>query len=86
MIIPSSISFLALTNRVDAELARFTDASIASGTVRLRYQDEDGDFIWIDSDDAVEEALLNWSETNHGEAGGAGGYPEILMFAQIIEK
>ena len=87
MIIPSNIQFRSLTDRIDAKLARFTNANIASGTVRLRYQDEDGDFIWIDSDDAVHEALLDWRETNRGEAGGGGGpYAEILLFAHSIEK
>lgn len=87
MIIPSNIQFRSLTDRIDAKLARFTNANIASGTVRLRYQDEDGDFIWIDSDDAVHEALLDWRETNRGETGGGGGpYAEILLFAHSIEK
>lgn len=85
MIIPSNIQFRSLTDRIDAKLARFTNASIASGTVRLRYKDEDGDFIWIDSDDAVHEALLDWRETNRGEAGGGGPYAEILLFAHSIE-
>jgi cell division control protein 24 len=85
MIIPSNIQFRSLTDRIDAKLARFTNASIASGTVRLRYRDEDGDFIWIDSDDAVHEALLDWRETNRGEAGGGGPYAEILLFAHSIE-
>ena len=86
MIIPSNIQFRSLTDRIDAKLARFTNASIASGTVRLRYKDEDGDFIWIDSDDAVHEALIDWRETNRGEVGSGGGpYAEILLFAHSIE-
>ena len=87
MIIPSNIQFRSLTDRIDAKLARFTNASIACGTVRLRYQDEDGDFIWIDSDDAVHEALLDWRETLRGEISGASGsYAEILLYAHSVEK
>lgn len=83
MIIPSNIHFRSLTDRIDAKLARFTSHSIASGSVRLRYQDEDGDFIWIDSDEAVHDALLDWRET-HVERVTNGQYAEILLFAHSV--
>ena len=81
MIIPSNIHFRSLTDRIDAKLSRFTNHSIASGSVRLRYQDEDGDFILIDSDDGVREALLDWQECNSSGGGGAMQNSELLLFA-----
>ena len=83
MIIPSNIQFRSLTARIDAKLSRFTNHSIASGSVRLRYRDEDGDFIWIDSDEAVHDALLDWRET-HADKVVNGQYAEILLFAHSI--
>jgi cell division control protein 24 len=79
MIIPSNIQFRSLTDRIDAKLSRFTNHSIASGSVRLRYRDEDGDFVLIDSDEGVMEALLDWKEA-HLASGGQNA--ELLLFAQ----
>lgn len=83
MIIPSNIHFRSLTDRIDAKLSRFTSHSIASGSVRLRYQDEDGDFIWIDSDEAVQDALLDWKEQNLDKVTD-GQHAELLLFAHSI--
>lgn len=83
MIIPSNIQFRSLTDRIDAKLSRFTAHSIASGSVRLRYQDEDGDYIWIDSDEAVQDALLDWKEQNLDKATD-GQHAELLLFAHSI--
>lgn len=59
LVIASNILFRSLTDRVDAKLARFTQRSIGNNTARLRYQDEDGDFVTIDSDEAVQLAFMN---------------------------
>ena len=83
IVIASNIQFRSLTDRIDAKLARFTNHSIGSGSVRLRYQDEDGDFVWIDSDEAVQEALLDWRET-HVDKIAAGQLAEILLFAHSV--
>ncbi|RMZ82428.1 hypothetical protein DV737_g2097, partial [Chaetothyriales sp. CBS 132003] len=78
MIIPSNIPYRSLTDRIDAKLSRFTHHSIASGSVRLRYQDEDGDFILIDSDEGVREALLEWQDAN---AGRSNHNAELILYA-----
>ncbi|RMZ87103.1 hypothetical protein DV736_g5675, partial [Chaetothyriales sp. CBS 134916] len=78
MIIPSNILFRSLTDRIDAKLSRFSNHSIASGSVRLRYQDEDGDFILIDSDEGVREALLEWQDAN---AGRSIHNAELILYA-----
>lgn len=83
MIIPTNITFRTLTDRIDAKLARFTHHAIATGTVKLRYQDQDGDYVLIDSDEAVSEALLDWKET-HADRVGAGFNAEISLFAHVV--
>lgn len=79
MIIPSNIQYRSLTDRIDAKLSRFTGDSISSGSVKLQYRDEDGDFILIDSDEGVSEALLDWREAN---AAGAGN-TELVLYASV---
>lgn len=83
MIIASNIQYRSLADRIDAKLARFTNHSIASGSVRLRYRDEDGDFILIDSDEAVHEALLDWRETHAANASNPQN-TELLLFAHAV--
>ncbi|KAG9780834.1 hypothetical protein KCU88_g3622, partial [Aureobasidium melanogenum] len=83
MIIASNIQFRSLADRIDAKLARFTNHSIASGSVRLRYRDEDGDFILIDSDEAVHEALLDWRETHAANPMNPQS-AELLLFAHAV--
>ena len=83
IVIASNIQFRSLIDRIDAKLARFTNHSIGSGSVRLKYQDEEEDFIWIDSDEAIHEALLDWRET-HVEKIAAGQLAEILLYAQSV--
>jgi cell division control protein 24 len=78
MIIPSNIQYRSLTDRIDAKLSRFTNDSIASGSVKLQYRDEDGDFILIDSDEGVSEALLDWKEASAASAGAL----DLVLYAQ----
>lgn len=82
MIISTSITFRTLTDRIDAKLSRFTNHAIANGTVKLRYQDQDGDYVLIDSDEAVSEALLDWRETHADSMGGIT--QEIALFAHVV--
>ncbi|KAI5281553.1 hypothetical protein KEM54_003199 [Ascosphaera aggregata] len=83
LVIPLNIMFQSLTDRVDAKLKRFTDQSIGENTVRLRYRDEDGDFITIDSDEAVQLAFMDWRD-QHQEKLANGLVGEIHLFCQPI--
>ena len=85
LVIASNILFRSLIDRVDAKLARFTNRSIGSKTVRLRYQDEDGDFVTIDSDEAVQLAFMEWRDQNQNLL-AAGQVGEIQLFCQIVEN
>lgn len=84
LVIASNITFRSLVDRVDAKLARFTNRSIGNKTVRLRYRDEDGDFVTIDSDEAVQLAFMEWRE-QHRDMLSKGQVGEIQLFCQAVE-
>lgn len=79
LVIASNIQWRTLAQRIDARLAHFTDASIGDGSVRLRYRDEDGDYVWIDSDEALRNAFLDWRGT-HADNIATGSVGEIVLF------
>ncbi|KAH8428186.1 Rho family guanine nucleotide exchange factor CDC24 [Aspergillus melleus] len=85
LVIASNIMFRSLTDRVDAKLARFTNRSIGNKSVRLRYRDEDGDFVTIDSDEAVQLAFMEWRE-QHRDALSRGQVGEIQLYCQAVEN
>ncbi|KAJ5086571.1 hypothetical protein NUU61_007878 [Penicillium alfredii] len=84
LVIATNILFRSLTDRVDAKLARFTDRSIGTKTVRLRYRDEDGDFVTIDSDEAVQLAFMEWRE-QHRDMLAKGLVGEIQLYCQVVD-
>ncbi|KAJ5679356.1 hypothetical protein N7462_007600 [Penicillium macrosclerotiorum] len=84
LVIATNILFRSLTDRVDAKLARFTNRSIGNKTVRLRYRDEDGDFVTIDSDEAVQLAFMEWREQNR-DALAKGAVGEIQLYCQVVD-
>ena len=84
LVIASNILFRSLIDRVDAKLARFTDRSIGNKSVRLRYRDEDGDFVTIDSDEAVQLAFMEWRE-QHRDLLAKGQVGEIQLYCQAVE-
>lgn len=85
LVIASNILYRSLIDRVDAKLARFTDRSIGNDSVRLRYKDEDGDFVTIDSDEAVQLAIMEWREQNQ-DLLASGQVGEIQLFCQPVEN
>ncbi|GES61692.1 hypothetical protein ATETN484_0006035100 [Aspergillus terreus] len=85
LVIASNIMFRSLTDRVDAKLARFTDRSIGNKTVRLRYRDEDGDFVTIDSDEAVQLAFMEWRD-QHRDMLARGQVGEIQLYCQVVDN
>ncbi|KAK3386070.1 Pleckstrin homology domain-containing protein [Podospora didyma] len=57
-----NITYQSLIDRIDKKLERFTSSSIGKGNLRLRYRDEDGDFVTIESDDDIQIAISEWRE------------------------
>lgn len=81
LVVAFNITYQSLIDRIDAKLNRFTTSSIAKGNLKLRYQDEDEDFVTIESDDDIQIAISEWREgmTNTASA-GPGGVGEIELF------
>ena len=78
LVVAFNITYQSLIDRIDAKLARFTASSIGKGNLRLRYRDEDGDLVTIESDDDIQIAFLEWREgVRNMYSGGVG---EIELF------
>ncbi|KAI0874246.1 Rho guanyl nucleotide exchange factor [Hypoxylon argillaceum] len=62
LVVPFHITYQSLSDRIDGKLARFTNSSISKGNLGLKYRDEDGDLVTIESDDDIQIAFLEWRE------------------------
>jgi len=63
LVVAFNITYQTLIDRIDAKVGRFSNNAIARGTMRLRYLDEDGDFVTIESDDDIQIAFQEWRES-----------------------
>ncbi|KAH6657625.1 Pleckstrin homology domain-containing protein [Truncatella angustata] len=79
LVVAFNITFQSMIDRIDAKLSRFTDSSIGKGGLRLRYRDEDDDFVSIESDEDIQIAFLEHRDgaKNQYNLGGVG---EIELF------
>jgi cell division control protein 24 len=77
LVVPISISYQSLKDRIDAKLSRTSSVSLGSGQVKLKYVDE-GDFVTIGGDEDVQEAFEIWREMS----GGGQGMAEVQLFVQ----
>jgi len=80
-----NITYQSLIDRIDAKVGRFSNNAIARGTMRLRYQDEDGDFVTIESDDDIQLAFQEWREEQQSQFQG-GQLGEIELFCASINE
>lgn len=78
LVVACNITYQSLIDRIDAKLARFMPSSIGKGMLKLRYRDEDGDFVTIQSDDDIQIAFMEWLEGT--KALIPGGVGEIELF------
>ncbi|KAI9792853.1 MAG: hypothetical protein M1833_001012 [Piccolia ochrophora] len=85
LVVGMNISYQSLVDRIDAKLSRFTPSSIGRGTIRLRYQDEDGDFVTIRSDEDVHMAFSDWKEQQRSQL-LQGQLGEIQLYCQSIDN
>ncbi|KAI9770195.1 MAG: hypothetical protein M1839_003261 [Geoglossum umbratile] len=85
LVVSSNIKYQSLANRIDHKLARSTTLSIGSGSLRLRYKDEDGDFVTIHSDDDIQMAIADWREQQNGNM-VSPGMAEIQLYCQTIDN
>ncbi|KAK9414805.1 putative Pleckstrin-like protein [Seiridium unicorne] len=79
LVVAFNITYQSMIDRIDAKLSRFTDSSIGKGNLKLRYRDEDGDFVNIESDEDIQIAFLEHREGSKNQY-NLGGVGEIELF------
>lgn len=84
LVVAFNITYQSLIDRIDAKIGRFSNSAIAKGTMRLRYRDEDGDFVTIEGDEDIQVAFLEWREMEAAQ-GIAAGLGEIELFCAGVE-
>ncbi|KAL1844876.1 hypothetical protein VTK73DRAFT_1627 [Phialemonium thermophilum] len=82
LVVAFNITYQSLIDRIDAKLNRFTNASLGKGNLKLRYQDEDGDFVTIESDDDIQIAISEWREGMRGTVAGSVGEIELFCVGE----
>ncbi|KAG9249232.1 hypothetical protein BJ878DRAFT_485325 [Calycina marina] len=85
LVVAFNITYQSLIDRIDAKVGRFSNSAIARGTMRLRYLDEDADYITISSDEDVQVAFQEWREAQKLQY-AAGQLGEIELFCQSISS
>jgi len=85
LVVAFNITYQSLIDRIDAKVGRFSNNAIARGTMRLRYQDEDGDFVTIESDDDIYIAFQEWRDVQTQQF-GTGQLGEIELFCMSVEN
>lgn len=85
MVVATNITYQSLVDRIDAKLSRIYDNTrgIGKGNMRLRYRDEDGDFVTVDGDEGVRVCFEEWREMNEGNMGNGVG--EIELYCDSLE-
>jgi cell division control protein 24 len=85
LVVAFNITYQSLIDRIDAKVGRFSNNAIARGTMRLRYRDEDGDFVTIESDDDIQIAFQEWREAQKLQY-HAGQLGEIELFCLSVDN
>ena len=82
IVVPTSIKHRTLIDRIDSKMARVSSASILRGEARLRYRDEDNDFIAIKDDEGVEDAINEWVSIHKQSLRQGGQIDDFELFWQ----
>ena len=85
LVVAFNITYQSLVDRIDAKVGRFSSNAIAQGTMRLRYRDEDGDFVTIESDDDIQIAFQEWREAQKQQY-HQGQLGEIELFCLSVDN
>jgi cell division control protein 24 len=85
LVVAFNITYQSLIDRIDAKVGRFSNNAIARGTMRLRYRDEDGDFVTIESDDDIQIAFQEWREAQKHQY-YTGQLGEIELFCLSVDN
>lgn len=84
LVVAFNITYQSLIDRIDAKLARFTSSSIGKGVLKLRYRDEDGDFVTIQSDDDIQIAFMDWREGMKSMYSNGVGEIDLYCVGDIV--
>lgn len=85
LVVAFNITYQSLIDRIDAKVGRFSNNAISRGTMRLRYRDEDGDFVTIESDDDIQIAFQEWREEQRQQY-HTGLLGEIELFCLSVDN
>ncbi len=85
LVVAFNITYQSLVDRIDAKVGRFSNSAIAQGTMRLRYRDEDGDYVTIESDDDIQIAFQEWRESQKQQY-HQGQLGEIELFCLNVDN
>lgn len=80
LVVGFNITYEKLKDRIDAKLARNTNVLLSTGTVKLKYWDEN-EYISIQTDDDVLTAFETWKEQQQEDIVGQLG--EIELFCHL---
>lgn len=84
LVVAFNITYQSLIDRIDAKLARFSSSSIGKGMLKLRYRDEDGDFVTIESDDDIQIAFSDWREGMKTTYSGGVGEIDLYCVEDMV--
>lgn len=60
IVVPIVIKHRSLIDRIDSKMVKISSASISKGTARLKYKDNENDYVTIDNDEDVQDAIEDW--------------------------
>jgi cell division control protein 24 len=83
LLVDFNITYQSLIERIDAKIARVSNNSISGGTMRLKYKDEDGDLIAMESDSEKRLAFQEWLESQNNQLHTELG--ELILFCSSVE-
>lgn len=86
LVVAFNITYQSLIDRIDAKLARFMSSSIGKGNLKLRYEDEDGDYVTIESDDDIQIAFMEWREGVRNMYSGGVGEIELYCVGATSQE
>lgn len=85
LVVAFNITYQSLADRIDAKVGRFSTNAINLGTMRLRYRDEDGDYVTMESDDDIQIAFQEWRESQKQQY-LQGQLGEIELFCLSVDN
>ena len=83
LVVQSNITYQSLVDRIDAKLARFSTSSIGKGNLKLKYRDDEGDFVIISNDEDIQIAISDWRDSSRDMYTQGLGEIELFCFGDM---